>query len=144
MNAYQKHLAHAQKKNAVWTETEILSLRMQVHKQKHVDDALTLIMNVNEGGYRITKEQREFGINWLRNTLWTKDGKERNTAKSRCFGDRERSIVKRFKKFTFEGLRYTQNGYSGYFTTTPIYRCHAKDGSFFDYTMAHWGLPEIL
>lgn len=142
--SYYRHLKNAQNKRHIWTEGEIKAVRKCIHWLKYEDDALTLIMNVNEGGFRITKEQSDFGIEFLRSKLWNKSGKPRSTEFSRCFGIREKAIILNFKKFTFEGVRYKQNSYSGQFSTTPIYRVHAKNGAYFDYTMGHWTLPEIL
>jgi hypothetical protein len=142
--SYHRHLANAQNKRHVWTEGEILGVRKCIHGLKHADDALTLIMNVNEGGFRITQEQSDFGIQFLRSKLFKKDNTCRTSAFARCFGLRERDIVRQFKKFTFEGVRYQCNPYSGQFSTSPIYRVHSKGGRSFDYTMGHWSLPEVL
>jgi hypothetical protein len=143
MKALEKHLAHAGKKNSVWTKREIQAARMTVHRSSP-EDGISLAMALQNGGYRITKEQSDFGHEWLRKTMWTSKNKVSLSKAGRCFGQRERDIVKRFKKFTFEGLLYEQNQYAGKIWTLPIYRCHAKNGDYFDYCVPHWGLPEVL
>lgn len=140
MKAYDRHMVNASNKRHVWTESEILSVRMCIHRSG-IEKAYPLIMELNEGGFRITPEQTTKGIEYLRSKLWKDNGEHRNTEFSRCFGIRERAIIQGFKKFTFEGVRYEQRGSS--FQTTPIYRVHSNAG-YFDYTMGHWGLPEIL
>lgn len=134
----EKYLALTDKKRHAWTKSEINGIRKAIHWQKEY--AAFLISAINEGNRSITPEQSKFGIEWLRSKIFLKDGKTvRNSKIARCFGDAEIEVVRRFKRFTFEGVRVDQWGY-----TTPIYRCHAKNGSYFDYTLQFWGLPEVL
>lgn len=141
--AFERHLARAQNHKSTWTLSEINAYRACIHRQRHVDDAFELIMEVNEGGYSITPEQSEFGIQWLRNACFKADGSLRTSKLAKCFGLAERNVIRNFSHFTFEGVRYQQNPYSGQFSTTPIYRTHSENGDYFDYTMEFWGLPEV-
>jgi hypothetical protein len=140
-SAYQRHLEHASTKGATWTEQEILSVRMSIHKLPK-DDALTLIMAINEGGFQITQEQSDKGIEFLRRKLFTAKGKRRNTEFTRRLNNHVIKLIEGFSHFTFEGVHYEDQG-SRIFTS-PIYRVHDSKGNYFDYTMPFGGSPEVL
>lgn len=144
MNAFKRHLKHARTPKMVWTESEILSARMSIHRLNS-DEAWTLIEMLNEtGGYSITEEQSDKGISYLRSKIFNLKGEKRNSAYARCFNDEEIEILRDFKEFTFEGVRYDFNHYCERYNTSPIYRVHSKGGGYFDYTQEHFGLPKIL
>lgn len=143
LTPFNRNLLKAES-SEVWTEQDISNYRKCIHAQQHADNALQLILSLNTGIERpITKQQSDKGLAWLRNAIWTANGKPRRTTLSNCFGYREAAIILDFSHFTFLGVKYWQNGI-GRFNTSPIYRVYAKNGSYFDYTVNHTGLPQII
>ena len=122
-------------KSGKFTESEISSFRQYLGSSSALDSyekgLLWLEFERAHKEYKITKEQTQKGIQWLKNYCWTKSGRPRQ-AKNVVFGYRERAILLQFSKFRFTGLfRASENSYDFY---TPIYRVYAKNGAYFDYT----------
>lgn len=93
-------------------------------------------------GYEITQEQKQKGINYLRENTYKKNGQLR---KNNIFGDAERHVIDNYEDFNFIGLYPASNGLglnSGYYL--PVYRCWAKDGSYFDYTGTAYSMIRVL
>lgn len=90
-------------------------------------------------GWRITDQQSEQGLRWLRSTAW------------RHLGAQHRAMVEAFDHWTFDGL-CIMPGRFGREDARPVYRLHAKDGQSFAYyaypwrevSMGHGSVIEVL
>lgn len=121
------------------TERELLNLKKALNG--YASSALSdderkelnrLIWN-RSNPIKITPEQAEKGIAWLRNQWKTPRGIER---KNNPFGYREEDVIENFKRFEFVEFYDDANYYmieKGLHSYYPIYRCIAKDGSSFEY-----------
>jgi len=80
-------------------------------------------------GRKLDAELTSRGINWLKATLFKKNGEPRNTKMSRegCRYNAH-EIVRKFSHFTFDG--FESDGYGNFI---PRWRVHAKDGRSFSY-----------
>ena len=76
-------------------------------------------------GWSIEREQTEVGRKWL----------EQSNVK-KYFKNEHIEILKQFDHFTFAGILLKQNVFRR--EAEIVYRVHAKDGSFFDYTASPW------
>lgn len=78
-------------------------------------------------GWSITSEQALIGVRWLLRSNMQK-----------YFDDTQKNILQKFDHFTYEGVRVgvSQSGLCQ--VAEPVYRVHAKDGSYFDYTASPW------
>jgi hypothetical protein len=130
-----------------WTENEIIYFRKAVNSssslpvelRKALKDAFESI--TNEQGYKITSEQTDKGIQYIRNRAFKRNGSLRR-AKSNPFNTREAHIINNFSHFEFVGLYDANgNGYMQYYV--PVYRVIAKDGTAFEYS-TNMGQMEIL
>lgn len=76
-------------------------------------------------------EQQRKGIEWLRKTHFKKNGAQRKSSKvssSHLF------IIRNFSHFTFQGVR-PETLANGQIEAHCVYRTHAKNGMYFDYTI---------
>lgn len=150
----KKYLDRIENKKSPWTKLEINSFKKLIGSMHWMEDAeykneiLNLWGKFTDLGYEleydITKEQSEFGINWLKKQLFKSNGEPRNNKKiDELNCDRVRNIVKSFKKFTFVGYHMSYRYGSRAEPLSPVYRVYSKNGEYFDYTIAgQWG--EIL
>lgn len=135
----------------VWTKGDILAFGKMLNSMKYSDkerkDKIWDLYNdlesaIGDFGYEITEEQSNFGIEWLNALCFTKSGKYSRAQKVQDFNGPDFDIVRNFLKFEFMGFYENVNGYYSHYV--PIYRTIDKDGNYFDYTVAHWGTPEIV
>lgn len=75
--------------------------------------------------WSITEEQTRKGLAWLQRSSVRKH-----------FSEAATRIIEEFSKFSFEGVQLDWNGMR--VDAAPVYRVHAKDGSFFDYSATAW------
>lgn len=153
-----KQLTKANKKkqldrinSKVWTKGDILafgkllnSMRFSGEARKKQTYELYDLLNdrIENSGYAITKEQSEFGIQWLRELVFTKTGKARRSKASDSFTEEDLEVIRNFKRFEFVGFHEDWTGYNSRYT--PIYRCIGKDGAYFDYYAFHWEKTEVV
>jgi hypothetical protein len=141
-------------KSKRWTENEIKGFCWALNGVKKVDltdeQRAELLQSFRSvGSYRISREQTKFGINWLRETCFKKNGEERDSKKSNCFGYREKKIIKNFSRFELVDLYNNRDAYNSYYSSyksySAVYRVISKDGSYFDYTIPGlWAEPIIF
>ena len=77
--------------------------------------------------FRITPEQSEKGIAWLRRRAIYKH-----------LDPHEQKCVDDFSHFTFPGILVRERGAYGMTDARPVYRVHAKSGHWFDYVANPW------
>ena len=88
-------------------------------------------------GWTITPEQTKKGLDWMAQPRILK--KFSAVCMPHYSMTREvdlRPIIENFSHFTFEGIHPDMVGMR--YTGELIYRVHAKDGSFFDYSASPW------
>lgn len=121
------------------TERQVLAFRKMLNGYssssitKEEKDELQDLLYNRDNQLKITPEQSEKGINWLRNQWKTPRGVER---KNNPFGYREEDCIENFDHFTFGGTYNDANYYmaqNGLANHLPLYVVHAKDGSSFEY-----------
>lgn len=140
MKTYKKYLEMT-KRGHVWTEKEIIYFRKYLNGSSPatIDQIENLLASIEGKTYRITQEQNQKGIQWLRNQCFKLNGKVRRSCKFKPF---ELDIILNFKEFRFVGLyNVSENSYRNYM---PIYRTIAKDGSYFDYVAYSFGEFKVL
>ena len=129
------------------TENEIIHLRSFFGRGKATKDVKAILMKEltdkleETGGFPITPEQTLKGITWLRNFLYTKAGKERQTKESQVFGSRERRIIADFKEFKLNSLYNSGNAYHDHYL--PLYEVIDTKGNAFGYT-TNMGQIEVI
>ena len=123
---FKKWLKRVQDDKTPWTENEIIYFRKFIRTSEQRKYLLSLFKEE----YSITKEQTIKGIEYLRNTVFKKNGKFRNT-KNMPFGEREIDVIKDFKEFKFVGLSSVSQ-YTLYYI--PVYRVIDNQGNSFEYT----------
>lgn len=133
-------------KSGRFTEVELKYFRKLINGSSRLD-AITKNDLVQEfewqanehNGIRLSKEQQQKGIEWLRKVTYKLNGELRKT---QVLGRIERCIIDEFKYFRCVGLyNLSDNNYDQY---VPIYRCIARDGSYFDYICKMWGEIEVI
>jgi len=91
---------------------------------------------------KITKEQSDFGIEWLTNQVFKKNGEPRKNCK---LDSEQQAIVKNFKCFIWSNIFNSQSHYgnygynSPYKSYVPVYRVYDKKGNYFEYTVLGGG-----
>jgi hypothetical protein len=130
--------------NAPFSEHEVIYLRKAIGSSglKCIDERYTLLSHFQdtmpETGFNITVDHQQKGIDYLRNNTYKKNGTLR---KNNILGSFERGVIDNFKEFKLVDLRNaSENSYDFYL---PIYRCIAKDGSYFDYTGTVYSMIKI-
>lgn len=105
---------------------------------------------------KITKDQNEFGRNWLKERYINKKGQPRKQLKHDfnyldvdSTPERAFNVIKGLKDFRFVGVTGHWNSYFKIYTDiTPVYKAIGKNGDSFTYTFGHWGKliasPEII
>ena len=136
-----------------WTKGEINGLRKAVGMCSNLPRAcieeLKHYAYSHGNEFKITKEQSLFGIQYLKEAVFTKKGIPRNAKRNFLRYEPDAiKIIKNFAKFRFIGLQSTPKSY--YFGdrageyTLPIYRTYDRDGNYFDYTAGMWGNCELI
>ena len=134
--------------NAPFSEHEIVYFRKAIGScgLKDSDHRVRLLDHFENlmpvDGYNITEEQKTKGINYLRENTYKKNGQLR---KNNIFGDFERHVIENYVDFKFIGVYPATNGLglnSGYYS--PIYRCIASDGTYFDYIGVAYSMIRVL
>lgn len=146
----QKHYKNLQAKARTWKKSEIGAVIKLLNSANYerVTETKNALLDLEsyftygaQEERKITREQSQYGIQYLRSRYFKVDGSPR---KNCPFGNREIAILKSFSKFRWVGLRANYNNCGDVRWFTPVYRVYSKDGSYFDYTAVHWGDPEIL
>lgn len=111
------------------TENELNTIKHRLNHGKFDANQLDKLVAVG----KITPEQTQKGLDWLKDQWKTPFGVER---KNNPFGYREEQIIENFDHFTFEGF-YEMANYEavkmGIHNYVPLYEVHARDGSSFQY-----------
>lgn len=136
--------------NHVWTEQEIISFRSFINsKNRQRLEINKMLLNVFHnscevsGGLKITTEQAEKGISWLRRTQLNKKG-ELRSAKSTFIGFREKHVIDNFSHFVMVGLRDIGcSPYSNYTQYVPVYKCVSSEGESFEYSASQSGCEVV-
>lgn len=137
---FKKYYAMVTKAGYEFKEQEIISMRSYMRSKPEAAKILLKEFNksLETQDFTLTLEQQNKGIEWLLRTQFRKDETLRKNA---FVGSREAAILKNYSHFTFSGLRNVGN--SAFTFYVPIYTCHAKDGSSFEYS-TNMGQCEIL
>lgn len=137
INALTKMLNRNGRTGALMEVWDLTSDLRHVSELPRYNAAVMLFDN----SYSITKEQTEFGIEWLNNFSFKSNGEARNTKNN--FDSAQLLIIKNFKKFEFVGVLGFRNGFNQMIQHAPIYRVVSKSGDYFDYTPIHMGNPIV-
>lgn len=137
--SFYTHRANLDNPKHVWCKSEINGLRKGLGYCGSWSDAakqeLIEELQRNTYSFKISKDQSDFGIEWLKRTQFKLNGEIRAGA---FIGEREAKVIQKFKRFEFVGLRFIY--VSPYQTdSAPIYRTIARDGSSFDYSCSPMG-----
>jgi len=112
------------KKKGTITEQELLLVKRRLndgtYEWKDVEEFTDL---------KLTPEQNEKGIKWLRTMGWGKTGVERSNTP---FGYREEEAIKNFKEFKLNSFTNIAN-YQGMKNYVPVYDVYTKEGYGFQY-----------
>jgi len=138
-----------------WTKSDILAFAKMLNSMRYSDqerrsdiqelhDELVKALDNMPGGYKITEEQSQFGIDWLKKLVFTKRGEISKAKKVENFGEHEAAIIKNFLKFEFMGFYEASFNALGDAHWVPVYRTIGKDGHYFDYFCAGWKTPQIV
>ncbi len=137
---YIKWMRRVEDKQTPWTEDQIIYFRKAVSRCSKMDPTLKdellrrFQVNVrNYGGYKITPEQTEKGIGYLRLKCFGKRGTTM-FFKRNFIGPQGDMICQDFSHFELSGLDSVYNGMGEVLCWNPIYKVVAKDGSSFEYT----------
>lgn len=131
-------------KSRRFTERQLISFRRYVNGSSPLNgyDAEYLISLFNtaaESGIKLTRYQQYKGRKWLLGVTFKLNGQVRKNAPLGYF---EQKVVKSFAKFRCVGLyNLSDNSYRQY---VPVYRCIARNGSYFDYVCMMWGEIKIV
>jgi predicted aldo/keto reductase-like oxidoreductase len=133
-----RYIAMILDKNHVWTEQDIIQFRSRLHGSKSNCNPELLnemfFENIPEDGYKITKQQSDKGIEFLKKTLFKIDGTPRNTELAKHTDTALFEAIADFESFSFVDLHgYTVNMRTGSFWFAPVYRIHTKSGKDVDY-----------
>jgi hypothetical protein len=159
LNTLDKWTKACTRKQRVWQKSEINavikalqrinfsdSLNSNEFQFKHADLlAACHYQEGNESGpfeHSITKEQSDYGLEYLKRRYFKLNG----TARRQCpFNLRQQAIIMHaFKEFKFVGFYEHRNDSGMYVGYTPVYRVHANNGEYFDYSPIHWGNPLVF
>ena len=137
---FKKYYAMVTKIGYEFKEQEILSMRSFMRSKPDVAEILlnAFWQSLETQDFTLTLEQQNKGIEWLLRTQFLVKGGLRKNA---FVGEREAAILRNYSHFTFSGLRDVGNSYYSFYV--PVYRCHAKDGSSFEYS-TNMGQCEVL
>lgn len=92
---------------------------------------------------KITKEQSDFGKQWLKEYFFKKNGEPRQGQRAEYVSDRVLKIAKSVKRFEFVGVIGLFNGIGEMCQFVPVYRAYNSKNEYFDYAPVHWGQPII-
>lgn len=137
---FKKYYAMVTKVGYEFKEQDIISMRSYIRNKPEAAKILLREFNnsLETQDFTLTLEQQNKGIEWLLRTQFLLKGGLRKNA---FVGSREADILRNYSSFTFSGLRNIGNGAYAFYV--PIYTCHAKDGSSFEYS-TNMGQCEIL
>ena len=138
----------------VLTQNDIRSLKIMLGFSttfERYDQKVALNDTIKScGGFDITKEHSDIGIEYLTKTFFKKDGDPRKAAFD-DLTDHDIEVLRNFKKFKFIGFERSRiNYYTNDNHTNQcfeiIYRVIAKNGDWFEYLAVSWqsGEFEIL
>lgn len=138
------------KTKKVLTKTDIQSLCNSANRMRWLEknevrliNAQTLLNKVYYGTveFKITREQSQFGIEYLMRRYFKKDGSLRKRTYE-TLGDREIDILRNFKRFSFVGIQGDHSQYNTLYNI--VYRIYGQDGMYFDYIPMHWGEIQVI
>lgn len=140
-------------KSRHWTETDIIAFRklllscMRWSSAEACFDGRTRLQVANEllerfrnaGPHRITREQSDKGLNWLKTVCFTSRGQIRNS-KTRPFEYWDcqllAKMLPKFSYWTFDDVHEITNDYGCLNGFAPVYTLHTRDKREFTY-VAH-------
>ena len=131
--------------NAISKFINSLRFSEPAQSDKSLGEYFLNIISEKKSGYKLEKNQTDFGIKWLKGRYFKLDGTPRKQAEH-DFGtydqDRYFDIIKNFKEFRFIGYRAEwQCGCNTYLT--PVYKVISKNGDSFTYSPVHMRNPFI-
>lgn len=140
--SYYQKVKDLSNKRKVWKEGEIIYVRKSIgycssYSKAAVEHLCDLLTTLNA---KITPEQSEKGINYLKSIVFRKDGTRRQSKTNFLLNkDYEVSVLKKFKEFRWTGV-YLEYGWNGRVANSaPIYRVIAKNGDYFEYIASSFG-----
>jgi hypothetical protein len=90
---------------------------------------------------KITKEQSEKGLNWLRTNLFCKDGTERRANRLNLSMFEKMALIKMLKNFKeWRLMGFTNCSQNSYAFYVPIYRMIGKSGEVLEYSVSGQGV----
>ena len=126
--------------NAPWSENELIHFRSRLRDSDLGYDLLMeFIKNNPGGGYNITVNHQNKGIEYLRKNTYKLNGKLR---KNNIFGEFERSVIDDYSHFKLVDMYNDGNGFVQYYL--PVYRCFDTKGNYFDYTGTQYSMIMVL
>ena len=116
-------------KNDTLTEQQVNLIKRRMNDKKFSPSDIFS----GEKNYKLTMDQEQKGLSWLKDKWLTPKGKERQ---DNPFGFREQNIIKNFSHYElidyYDDVNYVQ-AQAGIKNYQPLYRVNAKDGNHFDY-----------
>lgn len=149
--SYYKYRRMLDYTNHTWTEGEINQLRKSlgpcsnwsiVARETIISD---YFRHCHRHNFKITEDQSNKGIEWLKKTQLKKNGELRNS-QSVFINEGDKKILENFSHFKFIGLEFSDFNYysNSYRNIAPIYRTFDKSGNYFDYAPIAFGSCGIL
>lgn len=146
----KKYQSLIQNKNHVWTKGEIKALAKAIRAARWEKDEeskefrLRLLDSLWDKSFKITKDQSDFGKSFLKTQLFKCNGQLRKSKVAIQFGEERAAIVKKLKRFTFDGFHvYLNPADSSVSDLVPVYTAYDSQGNKFSYAWVHWG-PVLL
>ena len=112
-------------KRKIITEQEVLLIRRRLNHGVYNWDDVEVLQNL-----KITPEQTNKGLTWLKNKGWTPRGIER---KNSPFGYREEDAIETFKEFRLDSFTNRNNYFqqeNNIFNWLPVWNVIGKKNSF--------------
>ncbi len=116
------------------TEKEILKIKMRLNGTSGAGKQTTQFkpsdIQFPDGGFKLSPEQTQKGLTWLKDQWQTPNGKER---KNNPFGYREEDAIKNFTEFRLIDFFDTASYYavqSGIHNYIPVYEVIGKENNF--------------
>lgn len=93
---------------------------------------------------KITREQSQFGKQWLKDWFFKKDGSTRSGKRTENVSKDVLAIASKVSRFEFIGVIGVCSFNYGPFAFLPLYRAYTTKGEYFDYAPVMWNNPFII
>ncbi len=128
-----------------WTEKDIIYFRKYLNGNgKYSDELYELFYeNMPNGGYDITPEQSQKGIDYLRTKSFKKNGQP-TTRALQIFTEYQLNTIKDFYEFKLTNLYDTSVYWGGRPNLVAVYSCADSTGDCFEYLGIPFDLTRIV